>query len=51
MTEYDTVVNKMGGFGKYQKMILLLLSISPIFNALTTFAMNFTFGEHKHRWV
>lgn len=49
MTEYDTVVNKMGGFGKYQKMILLLLSISPIFNALTTFAMNFTFGEHKHR--
>lgn len=47
--EYDAIVNKIGGFGKYQKMIIVLLSIAPIFNALTTFAMNFTFGEHKHR--
>ncbi|XP_063424896.1 organic cation transporter protein-like isoform X2 [Mytilus trossulus] len=47
--EYDAIVNKIGGFGKYQKMIIVLLSIAPIFNALTTFAMNFTFGEHEHR--
>ncbi|CAC5365075.1 SLC22A4_5 [Mytilus coruscus] len=47
--EYDAIVNKIGGFGKYQKIIIVLLSIAPIFNALTTFAMNFTFGEHDHR--
>jgi len=47
--DYDKVVNKIGGFGRYQKYCLFLLSLSSVFNALTTYALNFVIGEHNHR--
>ena len=47
--DYDKVVKKIGGFGRYQHYCLFLLSLSAVFNALTTFALNFVIGEHNHR--
>jgi len=47
--DYDKVVKKIGGFGRYQKYCLFLLSLSSVFNALTTYALNFVIGEHNHR--
>lgn len=47
--EYDNVIHKIGGFGKYQKTFLFVVSLASIFNAMTTFGLTFAFGEHVHR--
>jgi hypothetical protein len=49
--EYDSVIKKIGGFGKYQKSFLFVVSLASTFNAMTTFGLTFSFGEHVHRWV
>ena len=49
--EYDNIIRQVGEFGKYQKVFLVIVAISSIFNAMTTFALNFVFGEHAHRYV
>jgi hypothetical protein len=35
--EYDSVFRKIGGFGKYQKTFLFVVSLASTFNAMTTF--------------
>ncbi|XP_063422629.1 organic cation transporter protein-like isoform X1 [Mytilus trossulus] len=47
--EYDNIIRQVGEFGKYQKVFMVIVAISSIFNAMTTFALNFVFGEHAHR--
>jgi len=47
--DYDRVILKVGGFGKYQKTFLFVVSLASIFNAMTTFGLIFAFGEHIHR--
>ena len=47
--EYDIVIHKIGGFGKYQKTFLFVVSLASIFNAMTTFGLTFAFGEHVRR--
>jgi hypothetical protein len=49
--DYDSAILKVGGFGKYQRTFLFVVSLASIFNAMTTFALTFAFGEHVHRWV
>ena len=49
--EYDTILKKVGECGNYQKMFLVLVAMASVFNALTTFAIVFVFGEHAHRYV
>jgi hypothetical protein len=44
--DYDSVILKVGGFGKYQKTFLFVVSLASIFNAMTTFGLTFAFGEH-----
>lgn len=47
--EYDSVIKKIGGFGRYQKTFLFVVSLASMFNAMTTFGLTFAFGEHVHR--
>jgi len=49
--DYDSIINKIGGFGKYQKVFLIVVLLSSALNAMTTFVLNFVFGEHAHRYV
>ena len=49
--DYDRIINKIGGFGKYQKVFLIVVSLSSALNAMTSFVLNFVFGEHAHRYV
>ena len=49
--EHDSIILQIGGFGKYQKTFLFIVSLASIFNAMTTFGITFAFGEHAHRWV
>ena len=49
--DYDRIINKIGGFGKYQKVFIIVVSLSFLLNVMTTFVLNFVFGEHAHRYV
>jgi len=45
----DAAMPKVGEFGKYQKVFLVVLPLSSIFNGMTRFVLNFSFGEQTHR--
>lgn len=47
--EYDALLQKLGGFGRYQKVLLLVLLFPAIFDAMQAFLPNFILAEHKHR--
>lgn len=47
--EYDTLLQKLGGFGRYQKVLLAILLFPAIFDAMHGFLPNFILAEHKHR--
>lgn len=47
--DFSGILERIGSFGKYQKIFLLVVSSVSLFNAMTTFVMNFSFGEHEHR--
>ena len=45
------MLQRVGSFGKFQKMTLFLLAIPIVFDALTTMMLNFIFGKQLHRYV
>ncbi|CAG2196235.1 unnamed protein product [Mytilus edulis] len=47
--EYDALLQKIGGFGRYQKVLLVVLFFPAIFDAMQGFLPNFILAEHKHR--
>ena len=49
--DYDSIINTIGGFGKYQKVFIIVVSLSFLLNVMTTFVLNFVFGEHAHTYV
>ncbi|VDI73517.1 MFS transporter, putative metabolite transport protein [Mytilus galloprovincialis] len=47
--EYDALLQKIGGFGRYQKVLLVVLFFPAIFDAMQGFLPNFILAEHEHR--
>ena len=46
--EYEDVLQSIGEFGLYQKSILLVLAVYPLFQGLHTNGWNFFGGHHEH---
>ncbi|CAG2186248.1 OCTN [Mytilus edulis] len=46
---YDKLLMKIGGFGRFQKRMLALLMIPPFLDPMTSYMLTFILGDHKHR--
>ena len=46
---YDDILQLLGGFGKYQKLLLLLITIPVCFDGITTMMLVFILGDHNYR--
>jgi hypothetical protein len=49
--DYYNILQRVGSFGKFQKIVLFLLAIPVVFDALTTMMLNFIIGKQLHRYV
>jgi len=47
--EFDDVIVLLGGFGKYQKLIYILVVTPALWCAVMTMITVFTVGEQDHR--
>lgn len=49
LVPFDEIVAELGRFGRYQKLLYLLVVLPAITSAFPTMIMVFTLGQHKHR--
>lgn len=47
--KYDEIIEDVGGCGLYQKLILILLYILPVFDGMQIGSLVFIVPEIKHR--